>query len=149
MAEVNKERGMFRVYICPKCGNIDHVSVDSESSSSKCSSCGHVIVDTPSMIYAVTIQEAAASVRELREMVEVRQRSRRLPRGRGTKRRIEDIISALVDLNHGRPVAFTRVLEECVDAGIDISRAVHFLTILEEEGRISSDGIVVEVKEDY
>lgn len=101
------------------------------------------------MIYAVTVQEAEENVQELAQIIEVQSRVGRISRGRGIKRRVQDIITTLVEMNHGRPVLFSSVLQECIDAGIEVSRAVHFITLLESEGRISSDGIVVEIKEDY
>ncbi|MHA1770719.1 MAG: hypothetical protein ACTSYL_08795 [Candidatus Thorarchaeota archaeon] len=146
---MSRERGMFRVYVCPKCRNVDYVCVEGEAEPSKCSKCDYTIVDTPGMIYAVTVQEAEENVQELAQIIEVQSRVRRISRGRGVKRRVQDIITTLVEMNHGRPVLFSRVLQECIDAGIEVSRAVHFITLLESEGRISSDGIVVEIKEEY
>ncbi len=146
---MQRERGMFRVYVCPRCGSVAYASVESEAESSPCKKCKHLIVDTPGMIYTVTVQEAEASVRELVQIKEVTQKSRRVTRGRGLKRRIEAIIVTLVELNRGRPVLFSEVLQECVDAGIDPEKALRFITMLESEGLISNDGIVIELKEDY
>ena len=137
------DRGMFRIYRCPKCSNIGYQSVQSENEESQCSLCGTLILDEPGTIYAVTKEEARSNVREL--VVESRRKSSQKSSGRGlgVKKRLYYIVEALVDLNRGRPVAIDEVMRECTDAGIDLSRAMSFLDTLISEGMIESDGMSV------
>ncbi|MFX0054591.1 MAG: hypothetical protein ACFFAD_06675 [Candidatus Hermodarchaeota archaeon] len=142
---MTSERGMFRVYQCPSCTNIGYTAVENEQEESRCSLCRSLILHAPGTIYAVTIQEAQASVREL--VLESRQNAkpRGGGRGLGIKRRVYYIVEALVDLNRGRPVSIEDVMRECSDAGIDISRAMTFLDSLVSEGEVIKNGVLVTI----
>ncbi|MHA1216019.1 MAG: hypothetical protein ACTSVD_02730 [Candidatus Thorarchaeota archaeon] len=142
-----RERGMFRVYVCPSCGNVGYAAVDREDEESTCSLCGATLVDELGMLYAATLQEAESEMRNL-VLSHSSSKSKPLPtRGAGVKRRVQMIVEVLIDMNHGRPVPVASVLRECVDAGIDLERAIRFLSVLEQEGRIRNDGVVVELEE--
>ena len=141
---MTRERGMFRIYRCAKCRNIGYLGVESEEETSQCSLCRAVVVHEAGMVYAVTIQEAESSVREL---VMESQMSKVNPggkgRGLGLKRRVFNIVEALIDLNRGRPVSIENIMRECSEANIDIGRAMKFLDSLESEGMILNDGTSV------
>lgn len=141
---MSRERGMFRVYKCARCNNIGYVPLEWENEPSNCTLCGAVIVHEPGTVYAVTVQEAQESVREL--VVESQLSKTRkggLGRGLGLKRRVYNIVEALIDLNRGRPVTIENVMRECSEANIDIGRALKFLDTLESEGLIFNDGVSV------
>ena len=142
---MTSERGMFRVYQCPSCTNIGYVSIQTEQEESRCSLCRTLIFHEPGTLYAVTVQEAQSSVRELvaESRHEVKPKSG--GRGLGIKRRVYYIVEALVDLNRGRPVSIDDVMRECSDAGIDISRAMTFLDALVSEGEVVKNGVQVTV----
>jgi hypothetical protein len=135
---------MFRIYRCARCHNIGYLAVESEEDASKCSLCRAVIVHESGTVYAVTIQEAQASVREFiiaSQMTKSSQGGN--GRGLGLKRRIYNIVEALIDLNRGHPVTIENVMRECSEANIDLGRAMRFLDNLESEGMIQNDGIKI------
>jgi len=135
---------MFRIYRCAKCRNIGYLAVENEEETSHCSLCRAVVVHETGMGYAVTLQEAEASVRELvieSQMSKVK--SGGSSRGLGLKRRVYNIVESLIDLNRGRPVSIENVMRECSEANIDLGRAMRFLDSLESEGMILNDGISV------
>ena len=65
-------------------------------------------------------------------------------RGLGVRRRILNIVEALVDMNRGRPVTVERVMRDATDAGIELSKANRHLYGLIESGEIiqTSDGVM-------
>ena len=141
---MKRERGMFRVYRCGLCKNIGYVHVETEDEESRCSLCQGIILHEPGTVYAVTVQEAQSSVRELvieSQISKVRQGGN--SRGLGIKKRVFNIIESLVDMNRGRPVTIENVMRECSEAGIDIGRAMKFMDTLESEGAIRNDGVAV------
>lgn len=142
---MQRERGMFRVYRCPCCSNIGYASVETEEDGSKCTLCNAMILHESGTIYAVTVQEAQANVRELAYDTLSRSSIRTSSRGRGLKKRVFYIIEALVDLNRGRPVTVEQILRECSDAGIDLGRAMSFLEALESEGQVVHEGAKIRV----
>lgn len=128
-------RGMYRVYTCSSCGNIGYIQVERESENSNCELCGALVINGPGMLYAVTSVEARDYVRELVNLKE-REKPSAKAKSRGTRRRVFDIVQSLIDLNRGKSIAYDAVLIECVDAGIDLERARHFLDLLIDEGVI-------------
>lgn len=137
---------MFRVYQCPSCNNIGYVAIESEDEESRCSLCSTLILHVPGTLYAVTIHEAQATVRELVADSRRENSIRRGGRGLGVRRRVYYIVEALVDLNRGRPVSVESVLRECSDAGIDLSKAMTFLEQLVSEGEVTRHGTQVSVQ---
>ena len=141
---MNRERGMFRIYRCSVCKNIGYAHVENENETSRCSLCQTIILHEPGTVYAVTLQEAQASVRELvieSQISKVNQGSN--GRGLGVKRRVLNIVESLIDMNRGRAVSLEDVMRECNEAEIDIERAIKFLETLESEGAIRNDGVTV------
>ncbi len=134
-----KERGMFRIYQCPRCRNIGFAQVESEECVSRCSLCQGPIVHMPAMQYAATIQEAESYVKEAVAGSKLKPRSAGSLRTIGLKKRVFNIIEALVDMNRGFPVTLDEVLRECTDAGIDTDRATDFIEALLTEGTLSGD----------
>ncbi|MFW9926104.1 MAG: hypothetical protein ACFFDM_04975 [Candidatus Thorarchaeota archaeon] len=146
---MSRERGMFRIYRCARCNNIGYLAVESEDEVSHCSLCQAIIVHEAGTVYAVTIQEAQSSVRELvieSQIVKTKQGSN--GRGLGLKRRVYNIVEALIDLNRGRPVTIENVMRECSEANIDLGRAMKFLDTLESEGMILNDGISISLTQE-
>jgi hypothetical protein len=137
---------MFRVYRCSVCKNIGYAHVETEDEASRCSLCQTIILHETGIVYAVTIQEAQSSVRELvieSQISKVKQGGN--SRGIGVKRRVFNIIESLIDMNRGRAVSIENVMRECSEAGIDLGRALKFMDTLESEGAIRNDGIAVSV----
>ncbi|MBD3406875.1 MAG: hypothetical protein GF411_12230 [Candidatus Lokiarchaeota archaeon] len=128
------ERGMFRIYRCPQCNNIGYARVESEDDLSACSLCRGIILHEQGTLYAPTVQESVGIVRELVILSKDEREPLRSPRGRGLRKRILQIVSSLTELNRGRPVKLKEILQECVDADIDLERALSFLEVLEQEG---------------
>ena len=150
MKLVNRERGMFRVYKCGVCKNIGYAPLEVETDASRCSLCQSIILHDNGTVYAVTIQEAQACVRELvieSHVSKVKQGGNR--RGIGVKKRVYNIVESLIDMNRGRAVAIEKVMRECSEAGIDIGRAMKFLDTLESEGAIQNNGYVVSLTEGW
>lgn len=134
-----KERGMFRIYQCSRCHNIGFSQVESEECNSVCSLCRATIVHTSGMQYAATIQEAESLVREAVVGFKQKSRSSGSLRTIGLKKRVFNIVEALVDMNRGRPVSVNEILHECTDAGIDSNRAMTFIDTLLTEGTLTGD----------
>lgn len=133
------------MYQCPSCTNIGYVSVQNEQEESRCSLCRSLILNELGTLYAVTVQEAHASVQELVTESRISAKPRPGGRGLGIKKRVYYIIEALVDLNRGRPVSIEDVMRECSDAGIDISRAMTFLDSLVSEGVVTKNGSLLTI----
>lgn len=133
------------MYQCPSCTNVGYASVQREEEESRCSLCRSLILHTPGTIYAVTVQEAQSSVREIVSESRHNAKPRVSGRGLGIKRRVYYIVEALVDLNRGHPVSIEDVMRECSDAGIDISRAMTFLDSLVSEGEVLKNGSLVTI----
>ena len=133
------------MYQCPNCTNIGYVSVQNEQEESRCSLCRSLILNEPGTLYAVTVQEAQSSVRELVTESRHNAKPHGGRRGLGIKKRVYYIIEALVDLNRGRPVPIEAVMRECSDAGIDISRAMTFLDSLVSEGEVVKNGSLLTI----
>ena len=138
---------MFRVYHCAKCNNIGYSQVESEENLSRCGLCQSPILHETGTVYAVTKQEAQTLVRELAlESHTSRAASKGSSlRGLGVKRRVYNIIEALVDLKRGKPTSLEEVMRECSEAGIELGRAMKFLETLESEGLIVNDGASITV----
>ena len=133
---------MFRVYHCAKCKNIGYSQVESEEDLSRCGLCHAPILHESGTIYAATKQEARTVVRELalESHTSWVVSKRDSPRGLGIKKRVYNIIEALVNLKRGKPTSLEEVMRECSEAGIELGRAMKFLETLESEGLIVNDG---------
>ena len=141
-----EDRGMFRVYRCPSCHYVGYDRIESDDVPSECVICGMRLSDSPDMIYVPTLTAAEDAMRELvMRHGHVRPRHSSL-QILGVKRRVEIMIRDLISLNRGRPVLLSDVLAECADAGISPERAIRFIDALEAEGRVHTDGVVVEVQ---
>ena len=141
-----RERGMFRVYRCSLCKNIGYAHVETEDEATRCSLCQAIILHETGTVYAVTIQEAQSSVRELiieSQISKVKQGG--VGRGLGLKKRVFNIVESLIDMNRGRAVSIEDVMRECNEAGIDLGRASKFLDTLVSEGAIHNDGLTITV----
>ena len=119
--------------------------MESEEDTSRCGLCQALVLHEIGTVYAVTRQEAQALVRDL---ALESQMSRSIlkgnaGRGLGVKKRVYNIIEALVDLKRGKPASIEEVMRECSEAGIDLGRAMKFLDTLESEGLIVNDGVQI------
>jgi len=134
---------MFRIYHCSKCKNIGYSQVESEEDTSRCGLCQALILHETGTVYAVTRQEAQTLVRDLALESQMSRASVRgsTGRGLGVKKRVYNIVEALIDLRRGRPASIEEVMRECSEAGIDLGRAMKFLDTLESEGLIVNDGV--------
>jgi len=134
------ERKVLRVYRCPRCRNVGYVPVENVQDRSVCSLCQVKISHGSSTMYAATVEEAESMIRGL--VVDSRQRSLPSgdPRSYGVRKRVFNIVEALVDTNRGRPVSIARVLQECLDAGIDQDKAGAFIDTMLSDGCLVNDG---------
>jgi hypothetical protein len=134
---------MFRVYRCSRCNNIGYSRVETEDEASTCGLCQALILHEKGTVYAVTKSEALSLVRDLAlEAHHIRSRARGATvRGLGVKKRVYNIIEALIDLKRGKPVSIEEVMRECSEAGIELGRAMKFIDALESEGFIINDGV--------
>ncbi|TFG28961.1 hypothetical protein EU528_10425 [Candidatus Thorarchaeota archaeon] len=148
---MSKDRGMFRIYRCARCNNIGYSQVESEEETSNCSLCQTLVLHEKGMTYAVTRQEAMATVREFALEGQLARASEKsnASRGVGVKRRVFNIVESLIDLRRGKPASIEEVMRECSEAGIDLGRAMKFLDTLENEGLISNDGISISIQRRY
>jgi len=140
---------MFRVYRCSLCKNIGYSHVENEDETSRCSLCQAIILHEKGTVYAVTVQEAQACVRELvfeSQISKVKQGGN--GRVLGVKRRVLNIVESLVDMNRGRAVSIEKVMRECSEAGIDLSKVMKFLGSLESEGAILNDGSTISLSKE-
>ena len=134
MAQPN--RGMFRVYHCRNCNYTGFAQVESESEETNCSLCQQTVTDADTLDYTATTNEARDRVTQHVLTAEMEQTHSTPSRGLGVKRRVLNIIDALVDTKRGRPVSEKEVLEECTLAKIPQERARHFIGKLEDEGLV-------------
>jgi len=134
------ERRLLRVYRCPRCRNVGYAPVENFQDSSVCSLCQAKIPHSSSTRYAATVEEAESMIREL--VVDSTQRSLPGgdPRSYGVRKRVLNIVEALVDTNRGRPVSIMRILQECSDAGIDEDKASAFIDAMLSDGCLVNDG---------
>lgn len=134
---------MFRIYHCSRCKNIGYSQVESEEDASNCGLCHALILHETGTVYAVTCQEAQTLVRDLALESQMSRASMKgsAGRGLGVKKRVYNIVEALIDLRRGRPASIEDVMRECSEAGIDLGRAMKFLDTLESEGLIVNDGV--------
>jgi hypothetical protein len=68
--------------------------------------------------------------------------------GLGVKKRILRMLVSLIDLNNGKPVHLSTVLEECFHAGINREKTLHFLDMLSSEGVVQNHttGLTVDME---
>jgi hypothetical protein len=147
---VSQERGMFRVYQCSRCNNIGYSRIENEEETSVCGLCHALILHEKRTVYAVTKQEAQSLIRDLAlEAQYARSRAKgSATRGLGVKKRVYNIIEALIDLKRGKPVSIEEVMRECSEAGIELGRAMKFIDTLESEGLIANDGVNIMMTEE-
>jgi len=121
--------------------------VESEEDASSCGLCQALILHETGTVYAVTRQEAQTLVRDLALESQMSKTTMmgNAGRGLGVKKRVYNIIEALIDLRRGKPASIEEVMRECSEAGIDLGRAMKFLDTLESEGLIVNDGVHVMV----
>jgi predicted transcriptional regulator len=126
------------------CKNIGYTHVECEDEASRCSLCQTTILHETGTVYAVTIQEAQSTVRELVIESQVsKMKKSGNSRGLGVKRRVFNIIESLIEMNRGRSVTIENVMRECSEAGIDLGRAMKYMDTLESEGTIRNDGVAI------
>jgi hypothetical protein len=135
-----QDGGLYRVYRCLRCKNLGIVQVKSREDESRCSLCNAVILDDPRCSYRDTEDSARDALSDLVLSTRLAASRKVTSRGIGTKRRVLNIVEALVDSSRGRPAKFADILRECDDAGIASDRAEHFLTVLKEEGLVKDEG---------
>ncbi len=140
---MHQERGMFRVYQCPKCNNIGFVRIENEHESSHCSLCSAVIIDEPGTLYAATTIEAEELVRDL---VHQKRRERKAPKihyGLGIRRTLIEIVESLLELNRGWPVPIEDVLREATILGFSLTKSSKMLhKLIEEEVLFKDDNLI-------
>ncbi len=126
---------MFRVFRCPHCGYTGYRPVSDPNADSTCNLCSKTISPSPEMRYVTSVEDARQAMSRI--VFEFRKHEKSKPRhGIGVKKRILYMVSDLSDLNHGKGVTRGRIFEECDELGIDLDKARHFLSQLEEEGKI-------------
>ena len=127
---------LFRIYKCTKCEYIDYIIVTSKESINHCGLCGTKVGHTPNTIYASSEDEATLKTKRLIQTKSLKHPAPKPTRSLGVKKRILRILVSLIELNKGRAIHFSDVLEECEQAGISRDKAIHFLDILSSEGCI-------------
>ncbi|MFW9920307.1 MAG: hypothetical protein ACFFED_11955 [Candidatus Thorarchaeota archaeon] len=140
-----KTRGMFRIYQCRRCRNIGFAAVETEEDEARCSLCNGMILHEQGTLYAATIDEAREIMTDL--VVSTRLEAKKVgsSRGIGLKKRVLNIVEAIIEINRGRPASIEQVFRECSEAGIDLGRASHFVNQLKSEGLIAeiAGGLVI------
>ncbi|MFW9953811.1 MAG: hypothetical protein ACFFD3_04585 [Candidatus Thorarchaeota archaeon] len=131
-----KARGMFRIYQCRRCRNSGFAAVNNEEDDARCSLCNGLILHEKGTLYAATIDEAKDILTDLVLTSRLDERKTGASRGLGLKKRVLNIIEALIEINRGQPASYTEVLRECSEAGIDLERARHFVDVLKREGAL-------------
>jgi len=139
---------MFRVFRCPHCGYTGYRLISDPEADSTCNLCSKTISPSPEMRYVSNVEDARQAMSRI--VFESRKHEKTRPRhGIGVKKRVLYMVSDLSDLNLGRGVSKSRVLEECEEVDIDIDKARHFLAQLEDEGKIQQiNGLLVAVQEE-
>ncbi len=122
----------FVGYECLKCKNR---GCKKEGSNMRCSLCG-TNLDSENILFHAPDEKTARSML-VKAIAKSTSKSRgKIQRGLGTRRRVLNIVHCLVDLRRGRPVSKSKILEECVDAGIDSEKALHHLSLLLDSGEV-------------
>lgn len=136
---------MFRIYRCSYCKYIGYAEVESTESDHKCALCGKTLHPNEENLYAARRDEAR---RLATQHATKFSRYDRLParRGLGVKKRVLNIVAALIEMNRGQPISRSDILAECSRADISENRAEHFLSQLAREDIlqvVSGDRIVI------
>ncbi len=139
----------LRVYRCPHCGYTGYRQVHGEDEDCPCNLCSGILSPTPNMKYVRSVEDATRAVQQML----LKQRSTEsLPKSRhglGVRRRVFNVISDLSDLNRGRGVSRKRVMEECIEAQMDLDKVRRFIRQLVEAGHVNeTDGVLTPVEED-
>ncbi|TFG94658.1 hypothetical protein E4H12_14785 [Candidatus Thorarchaeota archaeon] len=125
----------FRVFRCPHCGYTGYRQVSNPEDDSKCNLCSKTISHTSDMRYVTSSEDARKAMQEIIFSSHTRAPTK-TRHGLGVKKRLFYMVSDLSDLNNGRGVSRSRVLEECQEVDIEIDKAERFLNQLQEEGQI-------------
>jgi hypothetical protein len=123
---------MFRIYRCYHCRYIGYVQVESKHSDHKCALCGKTIHPSEENIYASKRDEARRLATQ-QAMKFSRYDRPQVQRGLGVRKRVLNIVTALIEMNRMQPVDRSDVIAECNKADITESRAEHFLSQLAQE----------------
>ena len=139
---------LFMVYKCSKCEYIDYTIIASKDAINRCSLCGTEIKHTPTAVYASSEEEAANKARILIQSKSIKQPSPKPTRSLGVKKRILEMLISLIELNDGKPVYLSDIIEECSKACISKERVLHFIDILGSEGIIQNqaNGLLVDLE---
>ena len=139
---------LFRVYKCSKCEYIDYAIIVSKDVINRCSLCGTEIKHTPTAVYASSEDEAANKARILIQSKSIKHPSLKPTRSLGVKKRILEMLISLIELNDGKPVYLSALIEECSQANISKERVLHFIDILNSEGIIQNqaNGLLVDLE---
>ncbi|MDF1541488.1 MAG: hypothetical protein P1Q69_21495, partial [Candidatus Thorarchaeota archaeon] len=116
--------------------NSGFVPVENENEEARCSLCNELVLHERGTIYAVTVNEAKEILTDLLMTSRLETPKVGSSRGLGLKRRVLNIVESIIDNNRGRPAAISDVMRECTDAGIDLERASHFVSVLKQEGAL-------------
>ncbi len=131
---------MFRIYKCRRCKNTGFAHVESEDAEARCSLCNGLILHESGTVYAATIDEAKEILMDLVVASSFGPSKSSSGRGIGLKKRVLNIIEALIEINRGHPATMDDVMRECNEAGIDLERASHFVGQLKKEGKLAEVG---------
>ncbi len=123
---------MFRVYRCSCCKYIGYAEVESKSSDNSCALCGNAIHPSEESIYVAERNEARRLATQ-QAMKFSRYNRPTVQRGLGVRKRVLNIVAALIEMNRGQPVERSDIIAECNKADIVESRAEHFLSQLAQE----------------
>ncbi len=129
----------FRVFRCPHCGYTGYRPVRNPEDDSKCNLCSKTVSPTPEMSYVTSVADARKAMQEI-VFSSPKPAMTKSRHGLGVKKRVLNMVSDLSELNQGRGVSRSRVLEECQDVDIDLDKAKRFLNQLQEESLVIQIG---------
>ena len=131
-------RPLFRVYKCNRCEYIDYTIVENDDAINQCGLCGNKIDHNSTTVHVSTEGEAIYKTKMLIQSKSLKHPTPRPTHGLGTKKRILRMVAKLIELNKGKPVSLSEVLDECTHAGISQEKVLHFLNVLSKEGSIQN-----------
>ncbi|MFW9850537.1 MAG: hypothetical protein ACFFF4_15505 [Candidatus Thorarchaeota archaeon] len=131
---------IFRIYQCRRCKNTGFAHVQTVEAESRCTLCNGPILHEKSSQYASTLEEAKQLLAELVLSTRLDTKGVGSSRGLGVKRRILNIVEAIIDTNRGHPAKWHQIMSECSDAGIESERVSHFIDVLKREGALTEQG---------
>lgn len=135
---------IFRIYRCSYCKYIGYAEVKSKDTDHKCALCGKGLRPDEANLYAARRDEARRLATH-QAMKFSRYDRPTAKRGLGVKKRVLNIVAALIEMNRGQPISRSDILAECSKADISESRAEHFLSQLANEDivQVVSGGRVI------